>query len=187
MNSFPLSLEGKVDSPLFERFAQQFYEEHLGLIPYGCHRYSISQDQALDAYSDSVADVLSQVRTGKFRKECALDTYLFRLFNNRCIKFLRNRQAAKRAGVQLPLGDSSSSDPTPYQQLEDKDAIIHLKAICQELNPRLWQILEELFLKGSNLEEIALKLGFKTPASVASIKWRHLKQLQQSFHHFSYS
>lgn len=187
MNFFSLSSEGKANSALFERFAQQFYEEHLGLISYGSHRYKIPYELALDAYSDSVADVFSQITNGSFRQECKLDTYLFRLFNNRCIKVLRGAQAAKRSGEETTLGDPCAATPTPLQQLEDRDTIQHVQAICHELNPRLWSILEELFVKGSDLEEIANKLGFKTAATVASVKWRHLKQLQQAFSHLSYA
>lgn len=161
-----------------KRFAKEFFEQNLGLVLYGCHRYGLSREDAYDVYVDCVVAVLGQLRDGSFRGECAVETYLFQIFRFRCIKSLRGKAAFPKPASFVPLVDRTSSDPGPESSLEIRDAIDQLKSRCDKLNIRLWQILEDLIIKGYDLEEIAQRVGLKSGACVASVKWRYMKRLR---------
>ncbi|MEM7374699.1 MAG: sigma-70 family RNA polymerase sigma factor [Bacteroidota bacterium] len=161
-----------------KRFAKELFEQNLGLVPYGCHRYGLSPEDAYDVYVDSVVEVLAQLQDGRFRSECALETYLFQIFRFRCIKALRGKAALPKPVSFVSLVDRSSSDPGPESSLEIRDALDQLKSRCDRLNHRLWKILEDLIIKGYDLEEIAQRVGLKSGACVASVKWRYMKRLR---------
>lgn len=131
-----------------------------------------------DAYLDSLVDVIKQLQSGQFRQECSLETYLFQIFNNLCMKQIRDRQRLKRSGEYLPLIDHVSSNPDPHSKLEIKDLLKHLKDYADQIHGNLWQILEDSLVQGYDQEEIAKRLSLKSGRTVASIKWRSLKQLQ---------
>lgn len=167
------------DSVAYTRYTQKFYELHLGLIAYGCHRYNLSKLSSQDAYADSVAELFRQVSTEQFRGDCSLDSYLFTIFNNRCRNLCRHHRAQKRTGQEVPLADETSSRPNPHRALEDSEAITQIKQACNSLHPRLWHILDAQCIQGYSTAEIAQRLGFRSGATVASVKWRYAKQLQQ--------
>ncbi|MEM7371967.1 MAG: sigma-70 family RNA polymerase sigma factor [Bacteroidota bacterium] len=161
-----------------DRKTSEFFEQNLGLIPYGCHRYGLSREDAYDVYVDSVVEVLTQLQDGRFRGECAIETYLFQVFRFRCIKALRGKATLPKPTNFVPLVDRTSADPGPESSLEIRDALDQLKSHCDKLNHRLWQILEDLIIKGYDLEEIAQRVGLKSGACVASVKWRYMKRLR---------
>lgn len=167
------------DSVAYARYTRKFYEQHLGLIPYACHRYGLSKFSAQDVYGDSVAELFKQISTEQFRGDCSLDSYLFTLFNHRCRNVCRSHRAQKRTGQAVTLSDRISANPTPHQALEDTETIKQIKQACNSLHPRLWQILDAQCIQGYNTTEIAQALGFQSGATVASVKWRYTQQLQQ--------
>lgn len=163
-----------------QQVTKAFYEQNLGLIPYGCHRYGLSKEETYDAYVDSIMIALDQVQHGKFRGECAIETYLFQIFRFRCLRAVKRAVSTSVKGETIHLTDPVSTDPDPQSQLEMSETLDHLKRQCNRLNKHFWQILEDLILKGYNLEEIAERVGLKSGACVASVKWRYLKQLRAS-------
>lgn len=169
-----------------QRMANRLYLQCQGLMRSGIRTYHLSEAKSRDVYHDSLADVCAQLNRGRFRQECSLSSYLYRVFHNRCIKALRDMHAQKRVGDSVPLKDHHLLATDPLRRVEALDALALLQQKSQELHPMLWQILEARHLYGQNNQEIARQLGFRTAASVASTKWRYFQQLQQFYHHTIY-
>jgi RNA polymerase sigma factor (sigma-70 family) len=144
-------------------------------------KYELSEDDALSAYADAVLALISHVHQGNFRGESKLSTYLFQIFQHKCVDLLRRNTSQKRKADwvdELPhLGDAMKD---ALGKLIDQEQVERLKALLQKLG----ESCERLLLywgEGYSMEEIASLLQFRDAASVKSRKYTCLQKLKTLF------
>lgn len=87
---------GLAGSDLEQRRAQvKLFETFYYIIAFGQTRYLLSEDAAADAYSDTILAVILSISTGKFGKHCSLKTYVYQIFQNKCVDLIRQKTARK--------------------------------------------------------------------------------------------
>jgi RNA polymerase sigma factor (sigma-70 family) len=74
-----------------EKCLEVFYRENIRLISVMEKKYGITRDASIDAYTDAIIDFKEQVRKGQFLQKSKCSTYLFSIFNNKCIDILRKK------------------------------------------------------------------------------------------------
>lgn len=74
-----------------EKCLEIFYKENIRLISVMEKKYGLSRDAAIDAYSDAIIDFKEQVRNHQFKHKSKCSTYLYSIFNNKCIDILRKK------------------------------------------------------------------------------------------------
>jgi RNA polymerase sigma factor (sigma-70 family) len=74
-----------------EKCLEAFYKENTRFIGVMGKKYGLTREAAIDAYTDSIIDFKEQVKNRQFQQKSKCSTYLYSIFNNKCIDILRKK------------------------------------------------------------------------------------------------
>jgi RNA polymerase sigma factor (sigma-70 family) len=187
--SVPKDLE-IIDSLRQNNAGRRKAEEHLfnGFVYFireGIRKYSLTEEDAFDVYSDTILSAIEKISTGLFEGRSSLKTYLFRIFHNKCVDQIRklttNKNKIHRT-TSTPdlLSQLSDSAKSIIQQLADRSDFEVLKLKLNELGDNCRKLLG-LFADGYSDKEIAITMDYKTAEVVKTSRLRCLDKLRQSY------
>jgi RNA polymerase sigma factor (sigma-70 family) len=164
---------------------EQLFNTYAYFIREGMHKYVLSEDEAFDAYSDSILSAIENIRRGSFEGRSSLKTWLYQVFYNKCVDLLRKRSTNKNSVYQtssindmlLQLSDSGKS---VIQRLIDKSDWDLLKQKLNELGDTCRQLLT-LSADGYTDKEISTVMEYKTADVVKTSRLRCLEKLRQLY------
>lgn len=174
------------ESKMVRRKAEEeLFSRHIYFIKEGVNKYSLDQEDAFNAYSDTILQVINNISGNLFEKRSSLKTYLYRIFNNKCVDLIRKKTTNKSSVHQTaPISDMLSmiSDPakTVIQQLIEKNDIELLKTKLDETGENCKQLLT-MFAEGYNDKEIAIDMEYKSADVVKTSRLRCLDKLRQLY------
>jgi len=99
------------ESKMVRRKAEEeLFSRHIYFIKEGVNKYSLDQEDAFNAYSDTILQVINNIAGNLFEKRSSLKTYLYRIFNNKCVDLIRKKTTNKSSVHQTaPISDIVSS------------------------------------------------------------------------------
>jgi RNA polymerase sigma factor (sigma-70 family) len=164
---------------------EQLFNRYVYFMREGMHKYSLSEDDVFDVYSDTILSAIEKITTGAFEGRSSLKTYLFRIFQNKCVDRIRklttNKNLIHRTTsipeLLLHLSDSAKS---VIQQLVDRSDNDLLKVKLKELGDNCRKLLA-LFADGYSDREISVTMEYKTAEVVKTSRLRCLEKLRQSY------
>jgi len=167
------------------RGEEDLFNRYSYFIKEGIHKYSLTQEDAFDAYSDTILSAIDRIVKGTFEGRAALKTYLYQIFHNKCVDLIRKNATNKN---------------TVHRTQEVTDMIFHLsdasKSIVQQLIDRSdWDLLrrklneigqncKELLMfsaDGYSDREIVELMTYKTADVVKTTRLRCLEKLRQLY------
>ncbi|MEL6588516.1 MAG: sigma-70 family RNA polymerase sigma factor [Bacteroidota bacterium] len=159
-----------------QRAAQTLFDAHRGLVYKGKQKYRISEEQSADLYADAVVSVMRQVENDRFKGDSSLFTFLYKVYTNRCLNFLRDQ---KRQSVDWSdeLPDYPDFARNALQELISAESLQRLQALMLRLGEKCKQVLWDALYHDYSPEEIAKRHQYKDAASVYTVKYRCLKKL----------
>jgi len=162
-----------------ERGITQLYEQHFSLISEGRRRYRLLSDEdLLSAYNSSIISLRRQILQNTFRGDSSLKTYLYRIFQNKCIDILRKNSTNKENPV-AEVPEEASAQPGIIQRLIARERFEWLNGLLDQLGDPCRQILLDAEYWGYSPAEIAERIGFSNARSVSSKKYTCLQQLRK--------
>lgn len=164
---------------------EELFNRHAYFIKDGMSRYSLPEEEAFDAYSDTILQAIDNINAGLFEKRSSLKTYLYRIFNNKCVDLIRKKTTNKSSVHQTtPVSDMLAmiADPakTVIQQIIERTDLNILKDKIKELGDNCRQLLS-MFADGYNDKEIAALMEYKTADVVKTSRLRCLDKLRQLY------
>lgn len=171
------SLKRKAEDELFNRYAYFIRE--------GMNKYSITEEDSFDAYSDTILSAIDNIAKGAFEKRSSLKTYLYRIYYNKCVDLIRKKTTNKSSIHQTVVINEmleKISDPakTVIQQMIEKTDLHILRNKLKELGENCKKIIA-LFSDGFNDKEIAVLMEYKTADVVKTSRLRCLEKLRQLY------
>lgn len=163
----------------------QLFTTYAYLIGEGMRKYSLVEDEAFDAYSDTILSAIDNIRNGSFEGRSTLKTWLCQVFYNKCVDLLRKRSTNKNrvyqtASIDDMLLQLSDSGKTVIQNLIDKSDQDLLKQKLNELGDNCRQLLT-LSADGYSDKEINSMMEYKTADVVKTSRLRCLEKLRQLY------
>lgn len=175
-------LAGDPDRRLCEN---QLYDRYAYFVREGTRKHRLSEDDCASAYSDTILSVIDHVQTGRFEGRSNLKTYLYQIFTNKCVDFIR-KKTTNRSSVH----DALSLDDALLQLPDSARSVVQQLITAGDME-RLYAQLKTLGEKcrsmilawgeGYSDEEIARQLGYNTAAVAKTSRLRCLERLRDSY------
>ena len=167
----------KSEEQLFNRFTYFIRE--------GMTKHALPEDDAFDAYSDTILSAIEKITNGTFEGRSSLKTYLYQIFHNKCVDLLRRKATNKHSvhrteSISERLLHVSDTARSIIQQLVDKTDWNQLKQKMNELDDKCRQLLQ-LWANSYNDKEIAAALEYKTADVVKTSRLRCLEKLRRLY------
>jgi RNA polymerase sigma factor (sigma-70 family) len=157
-----------------ERSLETFYRENIRFISVMEKKYGLNRETAIDAYTDAIIDFKEQVKNRQFQHKSKCSTYLYSIFNNKCIDILRKKTTYTIIN-DLPdhLKDQS---PDIVQMLTVKVEKTYLDKLMGMLGSRCREILMD-WNDGYTMDEIAERNALLNANVARSKRYTCLQQL----------
>ncbi len=167
------------------RGEEQLFTTYSYFIREGMNKYTMSEDEAFDAYSDTILSAIENVRNGSFEGRSSLKTWLYQVFNNKCVDLLRKRATNKNsvhqtASISDMLFQLSDTGKSIIQKLIEKSDWDMLKQKLSELGDACRRLLT-LSADGYTDKEISTIMEYKTADVVKTSRLRCLEKLRQLY------
>jgi RNA polymerase sigma factor (sigma-70 family) len=167
------------------RSEEQLFTRFSYFIREGMKKHDLSEDDAFNAYSDSVLAAIASISGNQYESRSSLKTWLFQIFYNKCVDLIRkkttNKNSVNRSELitdrLLELSDKTRS---VIQKLIDQSDWSRLRLKLSELEEKCRQIL---MLWSDNLsdKQIAEQLLYKTSDVAKTSRLRCLEKLRRTY------
>src|SRR5258708_573153 len=117
---------------------ESLFNEYAYFIRDGMRKHRLSEDEAFDAYSDSVLVAIESISNGTFLGNSSLKSYLYKIFHNKCVDFFR-----KNATNKSSMNRTLSIDEELFRLSDKSRSIVQTlieKADWKMLKNRLEQL-----------------------------------------------
>jgi RNA polymerase sigma factor (sigma-70 family) len=167
------------------RGEEQLFSTYSYFIREGMKKYSLPEEEAFDAYSDSVLSAIQKITNGNFEGRSSVKTWLFQIFQHKCVDLLRKRATNKNSihqtiSVSDMLYQLSDTSKTIIQKLMEKADGDLLKKRVNELGDKCRDLLM-LSADGYSDREVAAQLAYKSADVVKTSRLRCLEKLRQLY------
>ncbi len=167
-------------------FENTLYESYNYLIREAVWKHRFSEDESSIIYSDTILTVIEHVISDRFKGLSGLKTYVYQIFSNKCVDFIRkkstNKAAVYRADSltedlnQLP-DDARTVVHQLIQNQDDELLRTRLAELGKKCHAMLWAWAE-----GYHDEEIAEQLDYQSAAVAKTSRLRCLEKLKELYH-----
>jgi len=172
-------------SSLKRKGEEQLFTSYTYFIREGMHKHSLSEDEAFDAYSDTILSAIEKIRNSSFEGRSSVKTWLYQIFHNKCVDPLRKKTTNKHSVHQttaindwlLQLSDTGKSI---IQKIIDKTDRDLLKQKLNELGDTCKRLLT-FSAEGYSDKEIGELMEYKTADVVKTSRLRCLEKLRQLY------
>ncbi|MBS1935094.1 MAG: sigma-70 family RNA polymerase sigma factor [Bacteroidetes bacterium] len=164
---------------------EQLFAAYSYFIREGMKKYALSEDDAFDAYSDSILSAIQKISDGTFEGRSSVKTYIYQIFHNKCVDLLRKKTTHKSSvhqttSISEMFFQISDSAKSVIQKLIEKNDWDLLKQRLNELGENCKQLL--VFSASGNTDtEIAAIFGYQTSDVVKTSRLRCLEKLRQLY------
>jgi RNA polymerase sigma-70 factor (ECF subfamily) len=167
----------KGEDDLFSRFAY--------FIKVGIDRYRVKDDDAFDAYSDTIISAIDSIRSGQFGNRSSLKTYIFKVFHNKCVDIVRKNTTNKRSvnhttAIDNMMTQLSDTAKSVVQQIIEQTDFDEMKRKLTELGENCRALLI-MFAEGYADKEIAVSMEYKSAEVVKTSRLRCLEKLRKMY------
>src|SRR5450432_714440 len=84
------------ENKVVKRKAEELlFNRHAYFIKEGMSKYSLDQEDAFNAYSDTILQAIDNIVNTRFENRSTLKTYIYRIFNNKCVDLIRKKTTNK--------------------------------------------------------------------------------------------
>jgi RNA polymerase sigma-70 factor (ECF subfamily) len=164
---------------------EQLFVQYAYFIEQAGHKYSFSEDEAFNIYSDTILVAIDMIRGHSFAERSSLKTWLYQIFHNKCVDLVRKKATNKNSvhrAVSIPemLLQMADDAKTAIQAMMDKTDKDILQQKLKEIGENCRRILLQ-WANGFSDKEIAASLAYKTADVVKTTRLRCIEKLKHLY------
>jgi RNA polymerase sigma factor (sigma-70 family) len=164
---------------------EALFKLYVYFIREGMRKYYLTEDESFDAYSDTILSAIEKIANGSFERASSLKTYLYKIFQNKCVDLLRKKTTNKNkvhqtVSITDMLLHESDAARSILQKLADEADENLLKQRLATLGDSCRQLLQ-LSAEGLTDKEIAGMMEYKTADVVKTSRLRCLEKLRRLY------
>lgn len=179
-------LSGIVSDGILQRNTEnKLYEQYFYFIKDATFKHKILDDEAASLYTDSILAFIENVRSNRFQGNSAIKTYLYQIFSNKCVDFIR-----KAATNKMSVHETQSIDDSVLIMADDAKNILQklisdnevtiLKVKVALLGEKCQQMVLA-WSEGFTDNQIAQQLGYQTANVAKTSRLRCLDKLRELY------
>ena len=167
------------------RAEEQLFRQYDYFIKEGIRKYSLSEDESFDAYSDTILSAIQKIINRSFEGRSSLKTWIFQIFHNKCVDLLRKKSTNKNSVHQtLEITDLlhllSDSARSVVQRMMDNSDRALLGQRLKEIGEQCRKLLL-FWADGYPDKEIVVLMEYKTADVVKTSRLRCMEKLRQLY------
>ncbi|MES2518184.1 MAG: sigma-70 family RNA polymerase sigma factor [Bacteroidota bacterium] len=179
-------LKGIIGDGILQRTTEnKLYEQYFYFIKDATFKHQLSVDEAASLYTDTILAFIENVKNKRFEGKSAIKTYLYQIFSNKCVDFLRKTATNKMSVHEAqPIQDWILAMPDDSKNVLQKLITDNEVNVLQEKIKHLGEKCQQMVLAwgdGFSDNQIAQELGYQT-ANVAKVsRLRCLDKLRELY------
>jgi len=163
-----------------EQASRRLLNDHIGIMNDIRGKLNLSISDSKDLYADALSALLWNIRTGKYKGESKLSTYLYRIFYNKSVDHIRHLTTNKN----VPTSEMSESIEFQTHQNDERRWISsidasHMKEQINVLGSPCKGIIMDWAFWGYGMKEIAERNGLESADKAKKNKYTCLQKLRK--------
>ena len=173
------------DSILQRTTENKLYEQYFYFIKDATFKHKISEDEAASLYTDTILAFIENVKNKRFEGKSSLKTYLYQIFSNKCVDFIRKTATNKMSVHETqPMQDWILAMPDDAKNTLQKLISEHEINILKEKLKLLGEKCQQMLMAwGEDYPDskIAEELGYQTSNVAKVSRLRCLDKLKELY------
>ncbi len=163
----------------------KLYEHFFYFIKDATFKHKLSEDESASLYTDTILAFIENVKNKRFEGKSAVKTYLYQIFSNKCVDFLRKTTTNKMSVHEAqPIQDWILSMPddakSALQKLISEHEVEVLKEKIKLLGDKCQQMLMA-WGEGFSDNKIAEELGYQSSNVAKVSRLRCMDKLREMY------
>ena len=158
---------------------EQIYRQFFGFVHKAALKHSMTIDELKDVYTDAIIVFRDHIINGKFRGESKCSSYVYRIFVNKCVDFVRRKVVRKLDMIDEFPPHIRENAPDILELLTIREDVNTLIAYISQLGESCRGVLMDWAYWGYSMEEIAERHKLKDARVASSKKYNCLDQLRK--------
>lgn len=160
-----------------EKWLLKLYETHFSLVYKALAKHKVTEEQAIDAYSDAIVEFRKKILSDSFRGDSSYFSFLYSIFFNKIFNALAKNKTKKVEWVFEMPNYLIDDDKDIARLLETNEAYETLLYFMDQLGDPCQSVLLDSAYWGYSMAELAQRHKFKDAATARSKKFHCLKKL----------
>lgn len=170
------------DSVLKRATENKLYEQFAYLIKDATFKHQLTEDDAASLYADAILVIIEHIQKKRFEGKSSLKTYLFQIFSNKCVDFIRKASTNKMSVYKTESIDDlliGVPDETSniLQEMISENEVNVLKTKIKQIGEKCQEMMMS-WSEGLSDEKIALEMGYQSAGVVKTSRLRCLEKLR---------
>lgn len=164
-------------------YENMLYEKYAYMIKEGIWKHKLSEDESSIAYSDTILSVIANIAKRQFEHRSALKTYIFQIFSNKCVDFIRKKTTKKSAVYQTDtINEYIQQLPddmhNAIQQLILENETVRIRKALKKIGEKCYQLVMQ-WSEGYSDKEVAEMMEFSSAEVVKTSRKRCLNKVKE--------
>jgi RNA polymerase sigma factor (sigma-70 family) len=173
------------DSILQRTTENKLYELYFYFIKDATFKHKISEDEAASLYTDTILAFIENVKNKRFEGKSSLKTYLYQIFSNKCVDFIRKTATNKMSVHETqPMQDWILAMPDDAKNILQKLISEHEINVLKDKLKLLGDKCQQMLIawgEGYPDSKIAEELGYQTSNVAKVSRLRCLDKLKELY------
>ncbi len=170
------------DSVLKRATENKLYEQFAYLIKDATFKHQLTEDDAASLYADAILVIIEHIQKKRFEGKSSLKTYLFQIFSNKCVDFIRKASTNKMSVYKTESIDDlliGVPDETRsiLQEMISENEVNVLKTKIKQIGEKCQEMMMS-WSEGLSDEKIAAEMGYQSAGVVKTSRLRCLEKLR---------
>ena len=158
---------------------EQIYQQFFGFVHSAGVKHRLTPGELKDVYTDAILIFRDHVVNGTFRRDSKCSSYVYRIFSNKCVDYVRKKAVRKLVLEEEFPAHIQDNAPDILAMLTVREDVDSLLANISQLGETCRNVLMDWAYWGYSMSEIAKRQNLKDAKVAASKKYNCLEQLKR--------
>jgi RNA polymerase sigma factor (sigma-70 family) len=169
-----------------QKHENKLYEKYLYFIREGTKKYQLEEDESASVYSDTILTVIDHIKSNRFGGRSELKTYLYQIFSNQCVSYIRKKTTNKASSnydtvllseIMYPMTDSTQNIIQKIIENEEEKTLLQRLSLIGEKCKELLMLWSD----GFSDKEIMTTLAYSSADVVKVSRMRCINKLREIY------